>query len=757
MFVLPKHGLEFLLLEMNGVFNTNLITRSDQEEPRNMLSNEASPGRERVDVGQEGCSDQSENNALEGSELCRRLGMGAGEHMGSAPSVMERLIMAVGYIKDIVRDKDVLVQVWVPVSRGGRSVLITNQLPFSQNSSCTRLAKYRDVSVNYEFTADEDSKKALGLPGRVFLRKVPEWTPDVRFFRSDEYPRVDHAHEHDVRGTIALPVFEQGSKSCLGVIEVVMVTQQIKYGSEHEILCKALQAVKLRSSDVISPPNQKVFNRFNEAVLLEIRDTLRTACETHGLPLAQAWASCIQQSKEGCRHSDENYSCCVSTVDRACFVADTRIQDFHEACSEHHLLKGEGIVGMAFKSNEPCFSSDITSFRNTEYPLSHHAKLFGLHAAVALRLRCIFISKTDFVLEFFLPVHCRDPEEQRILLTSLSTVIQYSCRNLRLVTDKECREENMEQLHPTNSLLASSVQNIQQCSGSVSLLQELNYDQNGVVEDSEECPTVGNGIFADISMGRTGEKRRTKVEKSITLEVLRQYFAGSLKDAAKSIGVCPTTLKRICRQHGIKRWPSRKIKKVGHSLQKLQLVIDSVNSASGAFQTSSLYSNLQELASPYVRKMGDGLKASSNIRDAASKTAPSSLSQSSNSSQCFSFCRHPATGCVMQTAKESDQMRVKVSYGEERIRFRVQKWWRYEELVKEVGRRFNIRDISKYDLKYLDDECEWVLLTSDAYLQDCFHMYKSSPLQTIKLLLLPSPRHKREEPQTPSFPTFYML
>ncbi|XP_008452962.2 protein NLP4 isoform X3 [Cucumis melo] len=838
--------------DMNGDFNMTQISRSNQEEGRKISTDEMSLGRKRIDMGQEECSDQSENNGFEGSEMCRRLWIGPGEHLGSPTSVMERLIRAVGYIKDFVRDKDVLVQVWVPINRGGRNVLITNDLPFSQNSSCTRLTKYRDVSVTYEFTANEDSKKALGLPGRVFSRKVPEWTPDVRFFRSDEYPRVNHAHEHDVRGTVALPIFEQGSKNCLGVIEVVMVTQQVKYGSELENVCKALEAVKLRSSDVIGHPNKKqVFNRSNEAVLLEIQNTLKTACETHGLPLAQTWASCIQQSRGGCRHSDENYSCCVSTVDRACFVADQRIQEFHEACSEHHLLKGEGIVGMAFKSNEPCFSSDITSFCNTEYPLSHHAKLFGLHAAVAIRLRCIYISKTDFVLEFFLPVNCRDPEEQRVLLTSLSTIIQRSCRSLRLVTDKECREENMQQscrsLHLVTDVKLgeesqfpfgeaglgangrSAMQDMSKGGKPSEVLSSsgyqhrgFNYDLNGVVEDSGECTTVGNGTLPDVGLGKTGEKRRTKVDKTITLQVLRQYFAGSLKDAAKSIGVCPTTLKRICRQHGIKRWPSRKIKKVGHSLQKLQLVIDSVEGASGAFQIGSLYSNFQELASPnlsgsgsgppFGAKMGDCLKTSnevgmSNLQRAASKSPSSSCSQSSSSSQCFSsrshqniphwneagsedqmggvnpcdgelkrvkseveihvsimegsnvprrsqscksLCKHPGAECVVHTAKESNGMaeavevqRVKVSFGEEKIRFRVHNRWRHEELLNEIAKRFSISDISKFDLKYLDDESEWVLLTSDTDLQECFHVYKSSRVQTIKLSLQVSRRHKR--------------
>lgn len=187
--------------------------------------------------------DQSTSYQVEETEVNRRMWVRPNRNPTRTISVKKRLMQAIIHLKDSLRDKDVLIQIWVPVKRGGRQVLTTNDQPFLVNANSKNLAEYRGASQNYQFTADEDSKEYVGLPGRVFLNKLPEWTPDVRFFKREEYPRVNDAQQYDVRGSLALPVFEQGSGKCLGVVEIVTTSQKVNYRPELEDVCEALEVI----------------------------------------------------------------------------------------------------------------------------------------------------------------------------------------------------------------------------------------------------------------------------------------------------------------------------------------------------------------------------------------------------------------------------------------------------------------------------------------------------------------------------------
>ncbi|KAF5177975.1 Nlp2 [Thalictrum thalictroides] len=779
------------------------------------------------------------------SESSRRCWIGP----GSFSSVRERLFQALQFINKSIGKEEVLIQIWVPVKSRHKQVLTTNDQPYALDPKCQRLASYRSASMQYEFAVEGNSNESVGLPGRVFLQKVPEWTPDVQYFSSDEYPRIRYAHEYDVRGTIAVPIFERGNRSCLGVLEVVMTTRQTNYHSELENVCQALEAVDLRSSEVSVRPNEKPCSESSyQAALPEITEVLKTVCETHKLPLAQTWVRCSQQGKGGCRHSDDNYALCISTIDSACCFTDF-LHEFHKACSEHHLFIGEGVAGRAFLTNKPFLSTDITAFSKKQYPLKHYAKMFELRAAVAMRLRSIHDGRVDYVIEFFLPSDCHDSDKQMMMRDSLSIIVQQRCRNLRLITDKELEEENIQRIGgvvPSDRVVnveeipklepAPSIESTQTSwiTSMMEAQQKGKFTEKEGVSDGfkvtsqwikpkelhndSKIKSNANSIIGQRSISsvtKSIEKKRTKVEKTISLQVLRQYFAGSLKDAAKSIGVCPTTLKRICRQHGIKRWPSRKIKKVGHSLRKLQVVMDSVQGAGGSFKIGSLYANFPELTSPnlsgpsvfspskeqnllkQLNPVPEGtIRQSADVafspRPAASRSPSSSCSQSSNSSLCGSSGQHkhplvaqfPSSedglrsedlGGVLKRARsdaelqisfqeepkllerchslksltehpglanlpllpenisgEKVALRAKVTFGEEKVRFSMQTTWGINDLRQEISKRFHIDDMSTINLKYLDDDSEWILLTCDADVEECLDVYKSCRTQTIK-------------------------
>ncbi|KAI7730733.1 hypothetical protein M8C21_033367 [Ambrosia artemisiifolia] len=468
-------------------------------------------------------------------------------------SVDDRLIQVIEYLNErCLVDLDLLVQLWLPVIRQGRRVLTAEDQPFVINSDGTDLSSYREISKSYSFAAEYDSTEMIGLPAIVYLKKFPTCAIDLRLAAEGSDPRAIYAQKLNLYGCLNLPVFDLDGETCLGVIEVVTASKKVNFHEQLENICKALEAVDLRTSDFLIHPKLKDFSEPYEVALAEIRDVLRSICNTLKLPLAQTWGTC--ESRSG--RPDTT----ISIIESASYVFDPQVLGFFEACSALQLVPGE---------------------------------------------------------------------------------------------------------------------------------------------------------------------------------------------------VCPTTLKRICRQHGIMRWPSRKIKKVSHSLKKLQLVIDSVQGADGVIQLGSFYTNFPELSSPVMPSPKPKLNDPVSLLKSQTTPTNSSSSCSRGSSSPTGTEKLVHVETKLQVASKNNKpknmsqdegvFRVKASYGHERIRFKMTKDWGFGDLQQEIARRFSIYDMGNVILEYMDDDSEWVLLACDADLEECMDLHTSSKNQTVKLLIHPTSSH-------PSFP-----
>lgn len=63
---------------------------------------------------------------------------------------------------------------------------------------------------------------------------------------------------------------------------------------------------------------------------------------------------------------------------------------------------------------------------------------------------------------------------------------------------------------------------------------------------------------------------RVSSSSQIDYPLLQQYFHLPISEVAKELGVCATVLKKLCRKHGIPRWPYRKIKSLNKLITSLE-------------------------------------------------------------------------------------------------------------------------------------------------------------------------------------------
>lgn len=105
-----------------------------------------------------------------------------------------------------------------------------------------------------------------------------------------------------------------------------------------------------------------------------------------------------------------------------------------------------------------------------------------------------------------------------------------------------------------------------------------------------------------------------------------------------------------------------------------------------------------------------------------------------SSSSSHSFGERKITNFFTSSCDSGSKITVKATYKEDMVRFKFEPSLGCSQLYEEVAKRFKLQ-MATFQLKYLDDEEEWVLLVSDSDLRECLEILSFVGTRSVKFLV----------------------
>ncbi|KAF5753824.1 putative transcription factor Nin-like family [Helianthus annuus] len=484
------------------------------------------------------------------------------------------------------REQHVLVQFWSPQEAGNHQLLTTINQPYGLGVMDAKLSSYRRDPLVVDTDREEEDCSPVA---RVFKRGLPEWASDLNNYTRKQFPQQERAIRCNLHGYLALPVFDSTTRLCVGVLELLMSSKYTSYAYEVQQLHNALKTVELRSQQAFDYPALNVPNERKRKDFDEIYGILKTTCDIHGLPLAQTWA--VSQHTSFVSHE--------KVVQKSCSSFDTRCVG-KVSCRERHLDVSRGFVGKALLSRGSCFCEDVTKLSEEEYPLVHNARMNGLTICFAIFLHSVEV-KDEYVLEFFLPPDIKDSEhvsnfvqtlKQKIEIASGFELGDSSCiqevgpptevgkslsidaHAIQISSITTTNNNKLETVTSDSESVMVNIANKTESSANVSnqcQSKQVYLEDDFGRHDSNAVGARKNNemiSYPGVSMQKTsdnitdaGEKnnrlkqgRKRKID-SLTMEAVKKHVEKPIEQAAKSLGVSRSTLKRFCREHDMPSWP----------------------------------------------------------------------------------------------------------------------------------------------------------------------------------------------------------